>query len=210
MSKPNDEGLVFETSEDCEVLPTFDALRLREDLLRGVYAYGFERPSAVQQRAILPIVKGRDVIVQAQSGTGKTCVFSLGALQSVNPKERDPQVLILSPTRELAEQSQKVCLALGDYLNVQVHCCVGGKRVSDDIHTFEAGVHIVSGTPGRVFHMIQERHFTTRGIRMLVLDEADEMLNRVSRTRSTTSTGTCHLPRRLSSFRPRCLTRFLR
>merc|ERR1712217_761862 len=84
-------------------------------------------------------------------------VFCLGALQSVDTRERDPQVLFLSPTRELAEQSQKVCLALGDYLNVQVHCCIGGRRVSDDIHTFEAGVHIVSGTPGRVFHMILMR-----------------------------------------------------
>ena len=177
-SGPSDEGLVFETSEDVEVLPTFDALGLKEDLLRGVYAYGFERPSAVQQRAILPILKGRDVIVQAQSGTGKTCVFCLGALQTVQSGERDPQVLFLSPTRELAEQSQKVCLALGDYLNVQVHCCIGGKRVSDDIRALEAGVHIVSGTPGRVFHMIQQRHFSTRHIKMFVLDEADEMLNR--------------------------------
>ncbi|CAJ1423979.1 unnamed protein product [Effrenium voratum] len=174
----SDEGLVFETSEDVEVLPTFDALGLKEDLLRGVYAYGFERPSAVQQRAILPILKGRDVIVQSQSGTGKTCVFALGALQTVDTTSREPQALFLSPTRELAEQSQKVCLALGDYLNVQVHVCIGGKRVSDDIHTFEAGVQIVSGTPGRVFHMIQQRHFSTRHIKMLVLDEADEMLNR--------------------------------
>eukprot|EP01066_Platyproteum_vivax_P014646 Platyproteum_vivax@DN6555_c0_g2_i1.p1 len=122
MAKLSDESLIFETSEDCHPLITFDSMGLKEDLLRGVYAYGFERPSAVQQRAITPIIKGRDVIVQSQSGTGKTCVFCLGALQCVNKEERDPQVLILSPTRELAEQSQKVCLALGDYLNIQVHC----------------------------------------------------------------------------------------
>ena len=181
MSKgPNDEGLIFETSEDVEVVPTFDALGLKEDLLRGVYAFGFERPSAIQQRAILPILKGRDVIVQSRRGTGKTCVFSLGALQRVEAHFRVPQALFLSPTRELAEQSQKVCLALGDYLNVpvHVHVCIGGTRVSDDIHIFEAGVHIVSGTPGRVFHMIQQRHFSTRHIKMLVLDEADELLTR--------------------------------
>ena len=175
----NDEGLIFETSEEVEVVPTFDALGLKEDLLRGVYAYGFERPSAIQQRAILPILKGRDVIVQSQTGTGKTgktCVFSLGALQSVDTSSREPQALFLSPSRELAEQSQKVCLALGDYLNVQVHVCIGGKRTSDDIHTFEAGVQIVSGTPGRILHMIQQRHFRTRHIKMLVLDEADELL----------------------------------
>merc|ERR1712070_984448 len=90
----------------------------------------------------------------------------------------EPQVLILSPTRELAEQSQKVCLALGHYMNVQVHCCIGGKKIADDKRALEAGVHIVSGTPGRVFHMIQERYFSTRAIKMLVLDEADEMLSR--------------------------------
>jgi len=105
---PSDEGLIFETSEDVQVLSTFDALGLKEDLLRGVYAYGFERPSAVQQRAVLPILKGRDVIVQSQSGTGKTCVFCLGALQTVDSGDREPQALFLSPTRELAEQSQKV------------------------------------------------------------------------------------------------------
>jgi ATP-dependent RNA helicase len=85
-----------------------------------VYAYGFDRPSAVQQRAIVPILKGRDVIVQSQSGTGKTCVFCVGALQQLDLTVREPQVLILSPTRELAEQSQKVALALGDCMNVEV------------------------------------------------------------------------------------------
>eukprot|EP01069_Polyplicarium_translucidae_P013263 Polyplicarium_translucidae@DN860_c0_g1_i1.p1 len=173
-----DGNIIFETSEDCEVLTSFDEMELKPDLLRGVYAYGFQRPSAVQQRAIVPIFKGRDVIVQSQSGTGKTCVFCLGALQIVSPIERDAQVLILSPTRELAEQSQKVCLALGEYLSVQVHCCIGQRRLADDIKAFEAGIHIVSGTPGRVFHMISERHFSTRSVKMLVLDEADEMLYR--------------------------------
>ena len=172
------DGLAFETSENVEVHTSFDTLGLKEDLLRGIYSYGFEKPSAVQQRAILPILKGRDVIVQSQSGTGKTAVFCLGALQSVNVTEREAQVIILSPTRELAEQSQKVCLALGDYMNVQVHCCVGGKRVSDDMKALESGVHIVSGTPGRVFHMISERHLSTRKVKMLILDEADEMLKK--------------------------------
>ena len=87
-----------------------------------MYAYGFDKPSAVQQKAILPIIKGRDVIVQSQSGTGKTCVFGLGSLQVISLKLREPQVLILSPVRELAEQSQRVILALGDYMSVNVHC----------------------------------------------------------------------------------------
>lgn len=90
---------------------------------------GFDKPSAVQQRAIMPIISGRDVIVQSQSGTGKTAVFCLGALQRIQLGVRAPQVLVLSPTRELAEQSQKVALALGDHLNVQIHACLGGKSM---------------------------------------------------------------------------------
>ena len=95
--------MVIETSEKLEIVGSFDDLNLREELLRGVYAYGFDKPSAVQKRAILPILKNRDVIVQSQSGTGKTCVFSLGGLQTLDISIREPQVLVLSPTRELAE-----------------------------------------------------------------------------------------------------------
>ncbi|CTQ41339.1 EIF4A3, FAL1, ATP-dependent RNA helicase [Babesia microti strain RI] len=173
-----DDKLVFETSEECSVIESFDAMGLKEEILRGVFAYGFDRPSAVQQRAIKPILSGRDIIIQSQSGTGKTCVFCIGALEAADPTLRETQVLLLSPTRELAEQSQKVCLALGDYLNVQIHCCIGGKKLSDDIKACESGVQIISGTPGRVSHMINQRHLNTRHIKQLILDEADEMLNR--------------------------------
>ncbi len=101
----------------------------------------------------------------------------MGSLNKIDISLREPQVIILSPTRELAEQTQKVIMALGDYLNVQVHCCIGGKSIQDDISKLEHGVHIVSGTPGRMFDMIQRRHLRTKSIKMLVLDEADEMLN---------------------------------
>ena len=114
------QNFIYETSEDVKVVQSFEELGLRPELLKGVYAYGFEKPSAVQQRAILPILQGRDIIVQSQSGTGKTCVFCVGALQMIDLNVREPQALILSPTRELAEQNQKVCLALGDAMNVLV------------------------------------------------------------------------------------------
>jgi ATP-dependent RNA helicase len=153
-SLKEDADMVIESSEDLEVVKSFDDIALREELLRGIYAYGFNKPSAVQQRAILPITKKRDVIVQSQSGTGKTGVFTIGALQSVDLQLREPQVLILSPTRELAEQTQKVCLALGDYMQVKVHCCIGGRNVNEDVFKLEHGTQIVSGTPGRVFDMI--------------------------------------------------------
>ena len=138
----------------------------------------FEKPSAIQQRAILPIVQGRDVIAQAQSGTGKTATFSISILQSIDVTVRETQALVLSPTRELATQIQSVVLALGDYMNVQCHACIGGTSIGEDIRKLEYGQHVVSGTPGRVFDMIRRRCLRTRNIKMLVLDEADELLNK--------------------------------
>lgn len=171
-------ALEFETSDGVEVINSFDAMGLREDLLRGIYAYGFEKPSAIQQRSIQPIMKDRDVIAQSQSGTGKTATFAIGVLQKIDTQTRETQVLILSPTRELALQIQKVILALGDYMSVQCHACIGGTNLGEDIRKLDYGQHIVSGTPGRVFDMIKRKNLRTRGIKMLVLDEADEMLNK--------------------------------
>jgi len=172
-----DDKLVFETSDDIEIIPTFDELGLREDLLRGIYAFGFEKPSAVQQRAIGPVVSGRDVIAQSQSGTGKTSLIAISSLQTLDTKNREIQVLILSPTRELAGQIEKTCKAIGDYMSVATHACYGGKSIGEDIRKLDHGVHIVSGTPGRVFDMIKRRNLRTRAIKMFVLDEADEMLS---------------------------------
>jgi len=174
---PGDDKLVFESSEEVKTVSTFDEFGLKEDLLRGIYAYNFEKPSAIQQRAILPIVNGRDVIAQAQSGTGKTATFSIASLQSTDITLRETQVIILAPTRELATQTQSVILALGDYMNVQCHACIGGTSVGEDIRKLEHGQHIVSGTPGRVFDMIRRRCLRTRNVKMLILDEADELLN---------------------------------
>jgi ATP-dependent RNA helicase len=174
--REDDDRIEFETSSALKIYPTFDSMGLREDLTRGIYAYGFEKPSAIQQRAIVPIVSGRDVIAQAQSGTGKTATFSISILQSIDTSVRETQALVLSPTRELAQQIQKVALALGDYMSVQVHSCIGGKNVGEDIRKLEYGQHVVSGTPGRVFDMISRKSLRTRNIKMLVLDEADEML----------------------------------
>jgi len=169
---------LFETSKDVKIIPDFGKMGLKEDLLRGIYAYGFEKPSAIQQRAITPILQGRDVIAQSQSGTGKTTIFCIGVLQCINTRSGDTQALVLSPTRELAEQSRNVMMAFGDFMNVQAHACIGGKSVGDDIRKLQEGVHVVSGTPGRVFDMIKRRCLKTRNLKMLVIDEADEMLGR--------------------------------
>nr|XP_019008097.1 ATP-dependent RNA helicase eIF4A [Kwoniella pini CBS 10737]OCF46878.1 ATP-dependent RNA helicase eIF4A [Kwoniella pini CBS 10737] len=150
---------------------------LKGDLLRGVYAYGFERPSAIQQRAIMPIITGRDCIAQAQSGTGKTATFSISILQRIDTTVKKTQALILAPTRELAQQIQKVVIALGDYLNVDCHACVGGTAVREDMAKLAEGPHVVVGTPGRVFDMINRGALKSDAVKMFCLDEADEMLS---------------------------------
>ncbi|CAM1505682.1 Fc.00g113190.m01.CDS01 [Cosmosporella sp. VM-42] len=161
-----------------ETVDSFDDMALKSELLRGVYAYGFERPSAIQQRAIMPVIKGHDVIAQAQSGTGKTATFSISVLQKIDPAVKQCQALILAPTRELAQQIQKVVVAIGDFMNIECHACIGGTSVRDDMKALQDGPQVVVGTPGRVQDMIQRRFLKTDGMKMFVLDEADEMLSR--------------------------------
>jgi len=177
--KPADSLTVndFESNWD-EIVDNFDRMNLREDLLRGIYAYGFEKPSAIQQRAVLPLTKGHDIIAQAQSGTGKTATFTIGILQQLDFSLLETQALILAPTRELAQQIQKVVIALGDYLNARCHSCIGGTRVRDDIAKLQTGVHIVVGTPGRVYDMLCRKVLRPDKIKVFILDEADEMLSR--------------------------------
>ena len=164
---------------EVEVVDSFEAMALSEPLLRGVFAYGFEKPSAIQQRAIVPLARGVDVIGQAQSGTGKTAAFSVGLLQQIDAsKEHDDalQGLILAPTRELAGQIANVVTALGDYMGARCLACVGGTSIRDNIQQLERGAHVVVGTPGRVFDLINRRVLFTDKIRTFILDEADEML----------------------------------
>ena len=141
----------------------------------------------------MPIITGRDCIAQAQSGTGKTATFSISILQRVSghafllryPTDHDQidttvkktQALILAPTRELAQQIQKVVIALGDYLKIDCHACVGGTLVREDIAKLGEGPHVVVGTPGRVFDMINRGALKTDSVKMFCLDEADEMLS---------------------------------
>ncbi|THH11858.1 hypothetical protein EW145_g378 [Phellinidium pouzarii] len=171
------EAAEIESNWD-QIVDNFDNMELKPELLRGIYAYGFERPSAIQQHAIVPVVKGHDVIAQAQSGTGKTATFSISILQKLDISIKATQALILAPTRELAQQIQKVVIALGDYMNIECHACVGGTNVREDMAKLQEGVQIVVGTPGRVFDMINRRALRTDNIKIFCLDEADEMLSR--------------------------------
>lgn len=125
----------------------------------------------------MPVIKNHDVIAQAQSGTGKTATFSISVLQKIDANVKQCQALILAPTRELAQQIQKVVVAIGDFMNVECHACIGGTSVREDMKALQDGPQVVVGTPGRVQDMIQRRFLKTDAMKMFVLDEADEMLS---------------------------------
>jgi len=164
-------------SDDYPACESFDDLELQDDLLRAIYSCGFERPSAIQQRGIKPVIDGRDMIGQAQSGTGKTATFLVGALQRIDYGQKECQALVLAPTRELALQIHRVAVALGDYLGLRCHACIGGTRRQDDTDRLREGQHMIVGTPGRVLDLLEKRQLDSDYLRMLVLDEADEMLS---------------------------------
>ncbi|KAI8869738.1 DEAD-domain-containing protein, partial [Ramicandelaber brevisporus] len=160
-----------------QVIDNFDDMNLKDDLLRGIYAYGFEKPSAIQMRAIVPITMTRDVIAQAQSGTGKTGTFSIGILQRIDISVKATQALVLAPTRELAQQICSVIKSIGDVLGVKAFACVGGSSLRETMTALRDAPHVVVGTPGRVKDMINRGALNTKEIAMFVLDEADEMLS---------------------------------
>eukprot|EP01128_Nolandella_sp_AFSM9_P007294 TRINITY_DN3954_c0_g1_i1.p1 TRINITY_DN3954_c0_g1~~TRINITY_DN3954_c0_g1_i1.p1 ORF type:complete len:408 (-),score=128.88 TRINITY_DN3954_c0_g1_i1:127-1350(-) len=179
-AEEGDDKTDYEIAEDTEIetIDSFDDMGLRDELLRGIYSYGFEKPSTIQSKAIVPTISGRDIIAQAQSGTGKTATFSIGVLNQIDVTSNDVQALILAPTRELASQIQKVVDTLGDHMGAKSYAAIGGTRVRDDIAILQNGVHIVVGTPGRVLDLLSRRGFNPATIKTFVLDEADEMLSR--------------------------------
>lgn len=153
---------------------SFDDMNLKLELLRGIYSYGFEKPTPIQSKAILPMLTGRDIIAQAQSGTGKTGTFGIGSLQRLNATERNLQIVILSPTRELAQQSGSAIKCLSDFMNINVCICIGGTRIQP--HELKAA-QILVGTPGRVYDMMTRGILNPKTAHMFILDEADEMLS---------------------------------
>lgn len=155
-----------------------DNLNLKPSLLRGIYNYGYDTPSYIQKIAIQPILSKQDVIAQAQSGTGKTGTYLISALQTVNEKDPDSQVLIILPTRELAKQTHKVCLELSKFMRVTSKLLIGGTSVHDDIdHIRSYCPQIIIGCTGRIYDLLKRRAIYGNSIKMLILDEADEMLS---------------------------------
>jgi ATP-dependent RNA helicase DeaD len=155
----------------------FNDLPLSKDVLKGIKALGFKKPSPIQAQSIMPLLKGRDVIGQAQTGTGKTAAFGIPMVESINLSENRVQGLVLAPTRELAVQIADHLSRISKYTGVRVCPIYGGEKISRQIRKLKRGVHIVVGTPGRVIDHLERGTLKLRSVRMVVLDEADRMLD---------------------------------
>lgn len=170
---------INETEEELLVVyERWEDYNLKEELLKGIYSIGFETPSYIQKTAIAPILAGRDIRAQAQSGTGKTGAFSVASLQKIDAGLGKTQVLILCSTREIAEQNAERTTSLGKNMNIEVPFLAGGFNVGKTQEALRKNPAIISGTPGRVLHMISTGDLRTEGISLLIIDEADEMLKR--------------------------------
>ena len=186
MSAENEVGFIDNVSnKEEEILDSsyeinnWDDLDSDPNILRGIYSCGFERPSPIQKKAIKPIILGKDIIAQAQSGTGKTAAFGIGALSVVNVLENSTQVLILSPTKELAKQTSSVIKQLGSMVSgLRIQTMYGGSPY-EDVNNFsdKNTPHIICGCPGRVYDLMRRDKIVSKKIKLVILDEADEMLS---------------------------------
>ena len=155
----------------------FDNFNIKDDILRGIYSYGFEKPSSIQNKSIPKILEGKDIIAQAQSGTGKTGAFTIGTLCKIDPNLDETQILIIVPTHELAYQVYTVFKEISNYTNISLMKVLGGTNISMCIEELKKNPKIVIGTPGRILDMINRNSLITSELKTLVLDEADEMLS---------------------------------
>lgn len=158
---------------------SWDDLDCDMNLLRGIHSIGFENPSPIQKKAILPMNTGRDIIAQAQSGTGKTGCFSIGTLMRLDVEQNTTQVIILSPTHELTHQTKMVIDKIGSYMKgLKTKSLVGGVSIDNDIKYLKNNKpHILLGCPGRINDMLKRRRIDTNTLKLLVIDEADELLS---------------------------------
>lgn len=170
---------IDEVVEVIKEIDTWDDLEIPSDLLRGIYAYGFEKPSEIQKKSIASILMGRDVIAQAQSGMGKTGAFSIGTLGRIDISKPKVQAILMAPTHELVKQTCNVIKSLGSMLpGLRVKTLIGGTSIQEDSDEIrDSCPHVIVGCAGRIYDMFRRRYLSGRDIRMMVLDEADEMLS---------------------------------
>jgi superfamily II DNA/RNA helicase len=180
MSLQSSNTEILENTGNETELPKYDSfeeLELKDELLRGIFAFGFEKPSIIQQTAIKPFLDGRDLIAQSQSGTGKTATFAISVLQSLKEEQRT-QALVISHTRELSNQIHTVFSNLSRYMDIKVCLLSGGSSIRTNIDELSLNPQVIVGTPGRVLDMMSKNYIAYKDINYLVVDEADEMLSR--------------------------------
>ena len=174
---PDPDQQTTEPNDPAQPAPGFAGFGFSRELLEGLDALGFREPSPIQKAAFPELLLGRDLVGQAQTGTGKTAAFGLPLLERLDLTQRTPQVLVLTPTRELALQVAEAITSYAAHLRgVKVLAIYGGADFRDQIQQLRRGVHIVVGTPGRVMDHMRQSTLDLSGLRSLVLDEADEML----------------------------------
>lgn len=175
---PADTEFIVESSNEAEFprVTSFDDMGISDSLLHGIYSYGFEKPSAIQSVAIRPLVAGRDVLGQAQSGTGKTGTFGIGLLSRIDTSLKAVQAIVLAHTHELSEQNADVIQSIGQYMGTKVVLAIGGVPRHQNVREIRAGAHVVVGTPGRIWDLASSGDLRFDALRMFVVDEADEML----------------------------------
>lgn len=175
-----------------DTFDNFEELQLREETLRGIYGYGWEKPSEIQKRALKPFLDSHDMIIQASAGAGKTGVFGIGSIEKVDPKQLCMQVLIISPTRELAVQTYNIICSIAQYspISVALHRgCSTKTKTGEKLSGVERAAgymsygeskryeeQIVVATPGRILDLFRRRLIQTANVKLLILDEADELL----------------------------------
>lgn len=165
------------SDESPKVYESFDEMNLSDNLLRGIYAFGFEKPSSIQQVAVVPMKNGRDILAQSRSGTGKTGAFTIGSLANIDPTVQSPQVIVICPVRELAEQSFKVAQQIGKHMPIKAMYATGGSNLRGDISNLRGGAQFIVGTPGRIYDLIRRGDLRLNNMRYLILDEADQLLD---------------------------------
>ena len=156
---------------------SFEDLDINDKLLRGIYSYGFEKPSNIQYKSIPIMNQSKDIIAQSQSGTGKTGAFVIGILNNIDISLKKTQYIIITPTHELAKQILNVIESLSSYMDVTMAKVIGKTNINDSILELKKDPQIIVATPGRLLDMINKRHIFTDSIKSLVLDEADEILS---------------------------------
>jgi ATP-dependent RNA helicase len=175
----------FQATQGIKTYPTWEEMNLKTELLTAIGKLGWTKPSPVQSRAIVPISSGQSMVLQSQNGTGKTATFSIGALQRLSLATQHTELIVVSPTRELALQSEATLKSLG----ATTRACIGGNSLGEDVKALRKGIQCISGTPGRILQLLREHNIDQNKVRIVILDEADEML--LSFKRMITDILTC-------------------